>query len=323
MSTPPANTQCRHALVTGLVFDRPDPITRRQLRRFRKGSLSKFFVFGPETAHIWSPASEEYCYLVVEVPSVPTSGPPLRTLASALSVCLALTASQEHSQVMRYEWISDFDPAANLSEQGFLTLNGAWRLGSSTKSSTDYWAERADVLELLLRSEPFFVAGQLLCESFKNHWFCLECAQRPAERRDHPHGEPEIWEVATSIPAMESAIVQATRAVEALLGKPGRRESGRKVQRNEERWRASTDLDPDELFPLARKSYFDYYYELFSVRADSAHSLGRLSSTLTRSMAVAAQTFAGAVVFGHFKHSAVPLDVAQHRLSFNRSLCVS
>jgi hypothetical protein len=307
-------------LVTGLVFDRPDPIAHRQLRRFRKSSLSKFFVFGHETAYIWSPASEEYCYLVVEVPSAPTAGPPLRTLASALPVCLALTARQEHSQMMRYEWISDFDPAANLSEQGFLTLNGAWRLGSSTKSSMDYWARRADVLELLLRSEPFFVASQLLCESFKNHWFCLECAQRPAERRDHPHGEPEIWDVATNIPAMEAAIVQATRAVEALLGKPGRRESGRKVQRNKERWRDSTDLDPDELFPLARKSYFDYYYELFSVRADSAHSSGRLSSILTRSMAVAAQTFADAVVFAHFKHSAVPLDVAQNLLSFNQCL---
>jgi len=69
MRTPPTNTQCRHALVTGLVFDRPDPIARRQLRPFREGSLLKFFVFGHEIAHIWSPPSEEYCYLVVEVPS--------------------------------------------------------------------------------------------------------------------------------------------------------------------------------------------------------------------------------------------------------------
>ncbi len=74
MRTPPTNTQCRHALVTGLVFDRPDPIARRQLRPFREGSLLKFFVFGHEIAHIWSPPSEEYCYLVVEVPSAPTTG---------------------------------------------------------------------------------------------------------------------------------------------------------------------------------------------------------------------------------------------------------
>jgi hypothetical protein len=37
-------------------------------------------------------------------------------------------------------------------------------------------------------------------------------------------------------------------------------------------------------------------------------------------MAVAAQTFADAVVFAHFKHSAVPLDVAQNLLSFNQCL---
>jgi hypothetical protein len=184
----------------------------------------------------------------------------------------------------------------------------------------DYWFDRAHILELLLRSEEFFVAFQLLSYTFKSHWFCLECAVRPAERRRHDHPEPDIWNLAASIPAMENGILQATRCVEALLGKPGSRESPQKLERTKQRWRDAVTLDPDEQFSLVQKSFLEYYYDLFQTRGFAAHSYGRLPPDLTCAQTVAAQTFAHKVVHSRFERDAVSADEAQQRLNFNSQL---
>ena len=127
-------------------------------------------------------------------------------------------------------------------------------------------------------------------------------------------------ESTASIPALENGILQATRCVEALLGKPGSRETPQKLARTKQRWRDSVTLDPDGEFSLVQKSFLEYYYDLFQTRGFAAHSYGHLPPDLTRAQAVAAQTFAHEVVRSRFKRDALSPHEAQQRLNFNSQL---
>lgn len=311
----PPHAKCHHAVITGLALENSTWVAGHESLLPKKGDLVRLFTFGFETIYIWTHAEDEYSLLLVDVDPSVAPGSTWRTSAAALSLCTSLTALQEHAVTTGYAWIYNFDPKIRFAEQALLDEDDIHGLDQRNINTINYWFERAHVLELLLRSEPFFVSSQLLCDSFRSHWFCLECARRSIEHRNHRHDEPDPWNLASSIPVMESAILQATRAVEGLIGKPGKR-----VSRSKERWIQSIGLDPDAEFALVGKSYFEYYYDLFAIRADSAHSYGRLSPDLTRAMAVNAQTFADLVVFSLFERNAISVEEAQQRLSFDATL---
>jgi len=147
-----------------------------------------------------------------------------------------------------------------------------------------------------LSDDKFFVACQNIIAAKKNHEFCQICALTPEHLRKHNHFEPEIWEKASLVPKLEAAIVQATRSVEAILGKPGNRETASKLARTKKRWLVNIDLNPDDKYELAGKSYLDYYYDLFSLRGFAAHSFGELSFNMKRIETIEAQSFAWIII---------------------------
>lgn len=281
------------------------------------GDLVEFFRAGSEIIKIWTDKEGHESLLLADVNASSVTGGVWRTSAALLELTISLSSMQEHNQELRYAWIYHFQPGSAFEQQELLEDIDSYPAGISNIQTVDYWFDRADILELLIRSETFFVASQLLCYAFKSHWFCLECALRPPERRQHEHPEPDIWNLATSIPAMENGILQATRCVEALLGKPGDRDNPQKLERAKKRWRTSISLDPDAEFPLVQKSYIEYYYDLFGRRNFAAHSYGRLPPDLKRAEAVAAQTFAHIVVHDRFQRDAVSTKEAQRTLQFN------
>src|SRR5690606_28540464 len=138
----------------------------------------------------------------------------------------------------------------------------------------------------------FYAAVQNLATSFANHPFCVICAFAEDGYRKHPNHEPAIWEAADAIPGMEVAIVQATRACEGILGKPGKK----RPERVDAWWRERLELEPNGLFELAGASYIEYYRALFGVRGDAAHNLGRFQYALSRDLTMRAQGFAWEVV---------------------------
>ncbi len=284
------------------------------------GDLVNFFMAGSEVIKIWTDKKDCESLLVSDVNASRATDGIWRTSTVLLQLTIALSSMQENSQDLGYAWIYDFHPDRPFEKQELVRGRDDYAAGNSVIQTIDYWYERAHILELLIRSEEYFVASQLLCYAFKTHWFCLECALRPPQTRRHKHPEPDIWNLAASIPAMENGILQATRCVEALLGKPGDRDIPMKLERAKTRWRASVALDPDAEFPLAKKSYLEYYYELFGKRNIAAHSYGRLPPDLKRAEAVAAQTFAHTVVLKRFERDAVSIDEAQRRLQFNSRL---
>lgn len=149
--------------------------------------------------------------LLVEVDRTYVPSNLWRTLGSSISVSIGLSAMQEDSQELNYAWIYRFDQNTPVTEQERLDGDDPLILTNRLIFRLERWFEQARILELLLRDEKFFVAAQQLCDSFRSHWFCLECALQPAAYRRHEHAEPDAWSMVSQIPRMESAIVQATR----------------------------------------------------------------------------------------------------------------
>jgi hypothetical protein len=223
-------------------------------------------------------------------------------------------SSFEHFQDFDYGWIYNFDPTLPVDECTFLNPDSFDRFTGSVKKVRQL-AGLAPLVELLLRDERFFVATQNLFGSFDNHWFCVICALAPMTHRTHPNDEQSIWQFANSIPKMETAIVQATRSVEAMIGKPGKNRS-----RALERWASVIPLDPNTDSGFKPISLIDYYYELFGVRADAAHSLGNLSIGMSRQLTIEAQCFAYKLHRSYYDRHCHCADDALTELKFNRSV---
>ena len=136
----------------------------------------------------------------------------------------------------------------------------------------------------------------------------------------HPNHELPHWRFANSIPKMEVAIVQATRAVEAVLGKPGKRDTPSKYMRAIERWNDSIAINPEENYELANKKYIDYYYDLFGIRGDAAHSLGSFPYEISRKLTIEAQSFSWEIMRSYYLKHALEESEAIEALDFNMEI---
>ena len=316
----PPHESCHHAVILGYALLNSTWVNADPPLLPAAGEVVDFFRLGGEQVRIWTPGTDQYSLLLIEAdPKIVRAGM-WRTAAVIMELMTKLKSMLEHQDRSGYAWIYHFNPMVAFEDQHFLHETDRASLSNRRMLGIEHWFEGSAIMELLIRDEKFFVAAQLLCSSFQNHSYCLECALRPIGSRRHHHDEPDMWNLAAMIPSMEIAIVQATRAVEALLGEPGDRKNPQKLERARERWRKGTSLDPDKAFGTDGSSYFEYYYELFNIRNDSAHSRGNLSPELTRAKAVAAQNFAYLVVLSRLTRVAVTVSEAFDRLEFNRSL---
>lgn len=299
----PPNSECRHAELEGVQFENGTLPS--------KGDYRYLLTWGHETLYLWTHTTNTNTGLIAEVDSSVKDSNIWRAFGSALRLAMGLASVLESIPEIKYRWIYRFDPGLDHDAQEYLDRSEFSFMGSSSIVRIRRVIELAGILELLHRSEPFFVAAQNVLVAAENHEFCQECALRPPEHRTHQDHEPDRWAQTIVLPKMEAAIVQATRAAEALLGKPGNRDSHQKLSRMKARWNGAVDLNPDDSFAAAGKSYFDYYYELFHLRAQSAHSFGSIPFELTRQLTIEAQSFAWEVLVAYFrKHSLSVGDAA-------------
>jgi hypothetical protein len=314
----PPDRRCHHAVILGIQCDNGrGGVPPRFAKGPRVGEYRRFFRFRDETVYVWTHPKDEHSVLVADVPPAVKAIPVWRSVGSALSIAFQLSTVLEWNVDLSYAWICDFRPKRGWTEQHFLNET---QPPEGIVESLRYWADIAPVLELLQRDERFFVAAQHLTSSVMNHWFCLICALRRAGYVKHPNREPPVWQLVQWLPQMEAAIVQATRAIEAILGKPGSRERPAKLDRMLKRWRAAINLDSAAVFAPANRTNLDYYFGLFEVRNASAHSFGKLPASFRRELAVRAQSFAWTVVEAYLVKHALPRANAIEALSFNKSL---
>lgn len=302
----PPNASCNHAIVKGVLLSNESG--------FKTHDFTPLFELPGEAISIWTHTRSTYSCVVSKVADDVRNQPIWRNAGSLIYLAMGLMSHFEHIQEIDYDWVYNFDPNLSVGECKFLEEDSVDRFSGSVKKVREL-AELAPLIELLLRDDQFFVATQNLFASFDNHWFCVICALRPMSHQTHPNDEQPIWQFANSIPRMEAAIVQATRSVEALLGKPGRNRD-----RALNRWTAAIPLDPNNDFGLKSISLINYYNELFGVRNDAAHSLGKLSVGMSRQLTIEAQCFACKIHRSYCEKNCLSTDDAMDALKFNRPL---
>jgi len=274
----PPNEKCDHAILRGFLTSNESG--------FSTGDLTPLFKVDNEEVFVWTHTMNRNSALVSKVSRNVHGETVWRNAGSLLRLANGLACDFEHiDDDVDYDWIYNFTPDASVDSLTFYDEHRFDRFRGSVMSITAY-ANLASIIELLARDETFFVATQNMFASVHNHSCCFVCALAPEGHRPHPNHELGIWQFADAIPHFEAAIVQATRVIEAIMGKPGNRDSAPKLHKAKQRWREAISIDPDSEFKLKSKSHLDYYYELFGIRGDAAHSLGQLPTSLSRELTI-------------------------------------
>lgn len=307
----PPNSECNHAILTGFLCSNETGLSR--------GDCSPLFKLKHEDILLWTHKKNTNSVLVSEVDPAVHHEVCWLTAGSKLRLAFSLRSALETIPDVDYDWIYRFDPTKGIEETKFLDRERFDRNAGYVHKVLDY-AKAAPMLELLDRDERFYVGAQNLLASFENHWFCVICALTPERHRMHEVDELALWHAADAISKMEAAIVQATRTVEGFLGKPGNREEPRKLQRMLDRWREVVPIDPNSVFDRLNLSYLDYYYQMFGIRGDAAHSLGKLPLAMSRKLTIDAQCFACKILMEYFDHHKLEPEKARDRIGFNEVL---
>ncbi|WP_298529501.1 hypothetical protein [uncultured Christiangramia sp.] len=299
------NDVLNHAKIDGIAFFADEVLA--------KGDFFPFLRIGSEQFFVWVYEEDTEAYLISEVNSEVKNYKVWKTGVSILEAALTLMVSLEGIFELDYNWIYRFNIHTPLDKLHYLKNQEFNYSSSSIRRITDI-EEAIRLIELLHSDDNFFIASQNIIHAKKSHDFCQICALTPEHARKHKHYEPEIWEQINWIPKMEIALVQATRAVESLIGKPGKNE-----KRIRQRWVDKLNLDPDESFKLADKSYLEYYYDLFQIRGSAAHSLGKISFEITRTITIQAQSFAWIIINRYYEKKSLDKETALNKMCYNPS----
>jgi len=316
---PPTETY-RYALLSGITFSNKIGLSDH--------SFIPFFKLGEEKAfHRKAEKSSSLNYLIIEIGTTVKNENLWKTLSTILEFSLSNYCWFEYKDECDYHWIKNFDPKLETRELEFLYDSDLCEHHmyssrfSGTVKATSFIKKHAPFIELLYRDELFYVMWMNLYSAFKNHDFCMICAYEKEGYEMHPNHEIPIWQRAQAIPAMEIGIVQSARAVETILGKPGKREIKSKFERVLTRWRKAVDIDPYDKFYVGKSSYINYYYKMFNIRGTAAHSLGSLPYELRRNLTIEAQSFAFEIMRSYLRKNKLNESEASSKLNLNDKLC--
>ena len=307
------NGSCRHAVLEGVELSHETTLRWKsgQLIESRfspgqadvsqeaQGPVTHLLTFGHEKVYLWeksrTPESDILYYsnrLVVEAGEKVKSSDIWKAFSRCFSMAYRFHRRYEHWIDLEYNWIYFFDPSKEAEDQKLLRPDLAEGIPHSVILRHRQVPPLLPILELLLRDEKFYVALQDLTASFQVHGFCVYCAfGEPGHERMHLNPEPEPWQVTTAISDFNSAMVEATKCVEGILGQP--KSPGKSEVNLRRRWSESLKLDPDSPFELEGISYIQFYIQMYDTsRNPAAHSRGKLPNQVSRDQAIKVQCFA-------------------------------
>jgi len=303
------NDVCRHATVSGILVENSPG--------FKVGELTPLMELPLEKIYVWTNRRNKDSSILSEVnTSVKNMGFWINA-GHVFKLVHAYESWFEHIiESYNYHWIYYFDPNLPVNDCEFLdedhTLNGTF--SGSIKKAT-FFQRVAPLIDLMVSDEKFFTATSLMVQSMEFHHCCFWCEFQKGGYVMHPSHEPFYWEQASVLPLMESAIVQACRCVEGILGKPGRNRV-----RMEQRWRDTLGIDPNETFFKTGTTFLEYYYRLFDLRNDSAHSYGSVVFQTSRQKTIEAQCFAWIILDSYLTRHAKPIEEACNAIGLNLEL---
>lgn len=312
------NKACNHAVLMDLLIENSfGPSV---------GDLVPFFESEYEKVSVWTYGKNEYSRIVVEVDEKVKTVPFWKNISSILWFALQYNSAFENAfqSGFEYWWIFYFDSSKDiLKQESFYKLSleiEANLKSGQTRKVTDI-SDLATVIELLLRDDRAYSSLMMLYNSFEQHNICLLCELSDHPYHDHLTLEPKIWDHAMEISRMETAIVQACRSVEGILGEPPNKKNKNSVLKLKSKWKELTGIDPDSRFEKAEMSYIDFYYQLFfTLRNPSAHNYGNIQYSLKKKETVKAQCFAALVLRGYFRTHEIQYSEALDKLKMNSEL---
>ncbi len=315
----PPNKVCHNALLKGLRIENsfgPKP-----------GDLNFLFETEYEKVYIWTHTENKNSSIVLDVKEEVRDLPFWKNIGSVIRLAIDYAEAYEKGisfdWQLDYKWMYYFNSADTMENMVFNNLGRFEKCelldGKVLKATVI--SELAEEIELLLRDDKAYTALMMLSSSFKLHYICLICEMSKVPYHDHLTKEPEIWEHAELISSMETAIVQACRSVESILGKPPNTKNKSGVVRHKAKWEEHIGIDPDDIFEKSGNTYLEFYYDLFfRLRNPSAHSYGNIHFDLERTKTIQAQCFAALIVQGYIKKHILKNEEAIEKLHFNREL---
>jgi hypothetical protein len=312
------NSKCLHAFIKGINIE----------NSFKPsvGDFLPLFETENEKIFVWTYEKDTYSALISKVEPEIKTKPFWKTVGSLINLSQAYAEAFEgidFESRLEYYWIyyfSEHNPFSDLVFYNLTEMDYPFIHNGRIIKATDLSC-LAPEIELLNRDDKCYTAISLLFSSFQIHYCCLICELGLSPIRKHESHEPELWEQADFITKMESAIVQACRCAESILGEPPNTSKQNRILAHKQRWIELVGIDPDSKYERAETSYWDFYIELFdTLRNPSAHSYGNIHFDLERKRTIDAQCFAALLLRGYIDKHAKPYEEALDALRFNREL---
>lgn len=291
------------------------------------GDYSYLCKIGYENLYVWTYEKDSYSVLVSETDLSVKALPYWKTASHLIWLSRMFYnafESASYDDLPDYKWMYCFVPGETKIDEvvfyGLSELEAKFLAMGTVIKMTDVTAY-AQVIDLLLRDDKAYTALAMTFSSFCTHPCCLICELSQTPWHDHIADEPFFWKKVEMLPKLESAIVQACRAVEAIIGEPPNKNKQGKVHAHKQHWITTIGVNPDDVFGKVQMSYLDYYYKLFfDLRNPSAHSYGNVHYDLLRKQTVEAQCFAAIIVREYIRTNIVDEEQAIDSLNFNREL---
>jgi len=326
----PPNFACQHAHLTGFSFDNTTRFLDNSssiVSNFIQGQLIPLLRYQYEDVFLWDcPIGDEVAprRRTVMVSQVSTDvGKSAVWITFLSSLKIAATIEQDYQEVFEeggYEWMYYFTPTLSQIDQSF----GSLPRDRCSPTKILQYGDLLDYLptvELLLRDQLYYVASQQLISSIKTNSFCVTCAKYPQHRSTHHNSEPPIWERAEFIPQLDSAMVQAARSIEALIGEPNAMKTAADKHKMKEKWTKVFDLDPEAEHQTSGMTNIEHYKHVYdNYRNPTAHARREISYKLKRGDCVNMQFFAYILLQDYLKKHALPLKEAITQLEFNEEV---
>ncbi len=288
------------------------------------GEYNLLFETEFEKIYIWTHTKNKSSSLITDIDISVKEKDFWKTIGSIINLSIAYDRAFEaidFESKIEYKIIYYFSPDQQFNSIEFHDVSDfdLASIFNAIELKATHIANLSPIIELLSRDDKCFTAVSLLFSSFQIHYCCLICELGLSPYMEHPSHEPELWEQANDITNMESAIVQACRCAESILGEPPNQGKQSRVIAHKQKWNDLVGINPDEIFQRSGISYWDFYIKLFDeLRNPSAHSYGNIHFDLERKHTIDAQCFAALVLKGYINKNKVGLEEAMNILKFNR-----
>lgn len=308
------NDVCNHALIKGIKFENSyQPNVH---------DFTPLMTFEDEELYVWTHTEDKYSALISKVSFRVKEENFWKNIGSIIQLSYSYLRDFEHTMEMDYKWGYYFDPSREFEEQEFYNCNemDMHFILDGTITKLSEFKTQSRLIELLSRDDRAYTALSTLYASMQTHYCCLICELERFPFNKHPSHEPEIWEQASVIAEYETAIVQACRCVEAIIGKPPNKSNRGRLLQHKNKWQNDLGINADDLFKKAEMSYLDFYYKLFEMRNSAAHSYGTIPFDLERKQAVESQCFASLLLDGYILKNVLSEEEAIERIGLNIEL---